>query len=193
MQIPAIYKSTINRRSRVCSRTHVFLSSIDRYTYIGNNCTVINTKIGSFCSIADDCSIGLAEHPLNWISTSPVFAKGRNILRVNFSNHTIDEPKLTIIENDVWIGTKVMIKSGITIHTGAVVGMGSVVTRDIGPYEIWAGNPAKLIRKRFTDETINSLLRIHWWDWDKHTLSIYSSTFNNISNFLLLHGKQDLS
>jgi chloramphenicol O-acetyltransferase type B len=72
----------------------------------------------------------------------------------------------TVVGSDVWIGVEALILPGIKIADGAVIGARSVVTKNIGPYEIWAGNPAKLIRKRFSDDVIELLLKIRWWDWD---------------------------
>ena len=159
-------------------------STIDKYSYIGNNCTIINVEIGRYCSIADNCIIGGASHPIDWVSSSPVFHEGRNILKKNFSEHQFETTKRTVIENDVWIGNNVLIKSGVKISNGAVIGMGSVVTKDVGPYEIWVGTPAKLIRKRFNDEIINDLMTLKWWDWEDNKLEKNSIYFNNIETFL---------
>ncbi len=90
----------------------------------------------------------------------------------------------TIIENDVWIAHDVKIKGGVTISTGAVIGMGAVVTHDIGPYEIWAGNPARLIKKRFNDEIIERLLISKWWDLNSVELQKYAQWFYEPELFL---------
>lgn len=184
IQIPAIKNTTINHTSKVCSLSHVVNSTIDKYSYIGNNCTIINVEIGRYCSIADNCIIGGASHPIDWVSSSPVFHEGRNILKKNFSEHQFETTKRTVIENDVWIGNNVLIKSGVKISNGAIIGMGSVVTKDVGPYEIWVGTPAKLIRKRFNDEIINDLMTLKWWDWEDNKLEKNSIYFNNIETFL---------
>lgn len=94
---------------------------------------------------------------MSWVSTSPIFHEGNNVLRKHFAEHRVSREENTIIGNDVWIGDNAMVKAGITVANGAVIGMGSVVTKNIGPYEIWAGNPARLIRKRFGEETIKKL------------------------------------
>lgn len=176
--IPAIKQSNKHKTVKVCSGSHIVNSHINRYTYIGNYCTLINTKVGSFTSIADNCIIGGASHPLNWISTSPVFHSGKNVFKKNFSNHHYNPTKQTIIENDVWIGNNALIKAGVTIQNGAVVGMGAVVTKDIGAYEIWAGNPAKLIGIRFNEETINTLQRDKWWDKEDNEIESDAILFN---------------
>ncbi len=154
----------VDKNAAIYSGTKFYRSSIGRYSYVSRNCFVTDTKIGSFTSIAGDCYIGGTGHPLDWVSTSSVFHKWENVFKKNFSRHEFDIFHETTIGNDVWIGEGAMIRAGLNIADGAVIGMGSVVTKDVGPYEIWAGNPARLIRKRFDDETINRLLATRWWD-----------------------------
>jgi len=190
IQIAAIENSNIHPSSVVCSQSQLFNTNVGRYTYIGNGCSLIEVEIGMFCSIADGVIIGGGSHPLDWVSTSPVFYKGINILKTNFAIHEYDPFKITKINNDVWIGRNAIIRSGITIETGAIVGMGAVVTKDIGPYEVWAGNPAKLIRKRFNDDTIKHLLESKWWLWDDEKLREKSGLFNDVNTFLKKEKKQ---
>lgn len=184
LHVPAVKNSTIDKTGKVCSGSHVVQSKLGKYSYVGNFCTIINTKVGNFCSIADNCIIGGANHPINWVSTSPVFHEGKNIMRKNFSNHEFETSALTTIGNDVWIGNNCLIKSGINISDGAVIGMGSVVTKDVGLYEIWAGNPARLIRKRFCTEICFKLSKTKWWEYDDEHFDEISMYFNNIDNFL---------
>lgn len=185
IQLPSIKNSSFGKKSKVMSGSQVVSSVIGKYTYLGYNCIVINSTIGSFCSIANDVKIGGASHPMSWVSTSPVFCSGKNILKTNISKHNFKpNTSVTIIENDVWIGYNCIIKSGVKISNGAVVGMGSIVTKNIGPYEIWAGNPAKMIKKRFSEDTITQLLKSEWWHWDEHKLSNYSNLMNNVPDFL---------
>jgi acetyltransferase-like isoleucine patch superfamily enzyme len=179
LHIPATIASKIHRTSKIASASHVVNTKIGKYSYIGNNCTIIEAEIGNFCSLADNVIIGGASHPIKWVSTSPVFHHGKNILKENFSTHIFQTTKKTIIKNDVWIGNNSLIKSGIIIQNGAVVGMGSVVTKDIGAYEIWAGNPARLIKKRFSETIIDDLVKISWWEWDDYQLKKYSKYMNN--------------
>lgn len=119
---------------------------MDRYSFCGYNCEMINVEIGSFCSIANGVVIGGEMHPLEWISTSPVFYEGRDSIDMKFSEHKRKKGLKTIIGHDVWIGQNSLIKQGIKIGNGAVIGMGSVVTKDVAPYSIVAGNPTKLIK-----------------------------------------------
>ena len=148
---PAIRDSQIDKTAKVCSGSNINYSSLGKYSYIGNDCYSYYAQIGKFCSIGDNCKIGTPSHPLSWASTSPVFYRGKNVLRKNYGNLLYEDIKQTQIGNDVWLGAGVYIKSGISIGNGAVIGMGSIVLHDVGPYEIWAGNPARFIRKRFSD------------------------------------------
>ncbi len=120
-------------------------------------------KIGRFCSISNGVVIFLGgEHRPDWVTTYPfnvIFRDARN-----FSGHPRTKGDV-IIGNDVWIGYGVMILSGITIGNGAIIAARSVVTKDVAPYSIVAGNPAHHIRFRFSDSTIEALQRIAWWDW----------------------------
>lgn len=159
-----VVDSKVNREAALDSRVRFYRSDIGRYSYVARGAYVESASIGSFCSIGDDCNIGGASHPLLHVSTSPVFHSGANILGKVLCPIGFDPFERTVIENDVWIGNGAKVKAGVRIATGAVVGMGSVLTKDVGPYEIWAGNPARLIRKRFDDETIGLLLESRWWE-----------------------------
>lgn len=184
MHIPAIKNSNIHKKAKICSGSHLVNVNIKRYSYIGSFCTIVNTDIGEFCSIADNCIIGGANHPIDWVSTSPAFHKGKNIIRKNFSLHIFNPFSQTTIGNDVWIGNNCLIKSGVTIADGAVIGMGAVVTKNVGPYEIWAGNQAKLIRKRFDEKTIEKLLENKWWQYNDRILKEKAKYFNDPQMYL---------
>lgn len=172
-----LQEAVVDKTAAICSGVRFYRGKIGKYSYIGNNSFVSDTDIGSFTSISTDCYIGGTSHPTDWVSTSPVFHKWENIMKKNFARHEFEIFKRTTIGNDVWIGNRVMIKAGVKIADGAVVGMGSIVTKDIGPYEIWAGNPARLIRKRFDDETIDALEKMKWWEWDDNKIEKYAEKF----------------
>jgi len=131
-------------------------SSIGDYTYIGLNTTITKSIIGRYCSIGNNVSIGPGEHDLEMISTSAFFYADPNILT----------EKDCIIGNDVWIGVDSIIKRGISIGNGAVVGANSVVTKDVPAYAIVAGSPAKILRYRFNEEIIDILQNSAWWEYD---------------------------
>ena len=174
----------VDKRAAICFGVKFYRGKIGKYSYIGNNSFVIDTSIGNFTSIAPDCYIGGTEHPIEWVSTSPVFHKWENLMKKNFAFNEFDIFQKTTIGNDVWIGNRVMIKAGVSIADGAVIGMGSIVTKDIGAYEIWAGNPARMIRKRFDNEIIEKLLESHWWSWEDRDIEKKSGGFNSIAIFI---------
>ncbi len=174
----AIRGSVIDKTASIGNGAQIVNCKIGRYSYIYGT-SVVNTEMGGFCSIASGSSIGGGSPPTDWVSSSPVFYKGRNVLKTNFSQNEYKDYKKTVIGNDVWMGSNCHVKGGVTIGDGAVIGMGSVVTKDVPPYEIWAGNPAKLIRKRFDDETIEKLLELKWWELPDEKLKELGDLFND--------------
>lgn len=168
-------RSFIDSDSRLHNYTSVHGGAVlenvtmDSFSYVTST-KMHNVNIGKFCSIASGSIIGgLANHPHNFISTSPVFYSNRGEVQFGFCNKNdlIDSSiKQVDIANDVWIGANVIIFPGVKVGNGAVIGAGSVVTKDVDPYTIVAGIPAKMIRKRFENQTILKLLHEQWWDWD---------------------------
>ncbi len=130
-------------------------------------------KIGKFCQLAQDCKFMMkwCNHTLNSFTTYPLFwnliDKYDNYFdAVPAAKYYHKEYGDTIIGNDVWIGYDALIMPGVKIGDGAVIGARSVVTKDVEPYTIVGGNPAKIIRKRFDDTAIEKLLKIQWWNWE---------------------------
>ena len=181
---PAIRESHIHSKSSVASGCDINYLTMNKYSYIGRNTYVYKAKIGAFCSIANNCQIGAPSHQLSYVSTSPVFCQNRNTLKTNFS--TLEAPcdAFVNIGNDVWIGASVIIKNGVTISDGAVIGMGSIVTKDVGPYEIWVGNPARKVRDRFPEDIKRELLKIKWWEYEDNQLVKVANTFSDPKEFL---------
>lgn len=137
-------------------------------------------KIGKYCSIAQNVTIFLGgNHRLDWVSTYPF-----NVLNKEFpfASHITGHPATkgdVVIGNDVWIGNGATIMSGIVVADGAVIAAGSIVTKNIGPYEIWGGNPARLIKKRFSEDIISKLLLIQWWNND---IDFIKKNINDLCN-----------
>lgn len=182
--IPAIKGTKMERHTKIDSFSVVVNSSMGAYSYIGEHSSVLDTQIGKYCSISNYCAIGGGAHAINWVSTSPVFNSSTSILHYRFCNPVFHPFLPTVIGSDVWIGSHCLIKAGVTIGIGAVIGMGSVVTKNVGAYEIWGGNPAKLIRKRFDDETIERLLEAKWWEWPDEKVKQYAKNFVCPEKFL---------
>jgi acetyltransferase-like isoleucine patch superfamily enzyme len=185
-----LQEAVVDRTAAICSGVRFYRGKIGKYSYIGNNSFVSDTDIGNFTSISTDCYIGGTSHPTDWVSTSPVFHKWENIMKKNFARHEFEIFRRTTIGNDVWIGNRVMIKAGVNIADGAVIGMGSIVTKDIGPYEIWAGNPARMIRKRFDDETIAALEEMKWWNWNDEKIELSSGVMTDVAKFIGMRDKK---
>lgn len=185
---PASFRKTkIAKKSKVGSYSSVYKSSIDNYSYVGNHCLIVFADIGKFCSIGNYCFIGNPEHPISFVSTSPIFYGGYNIFlkKVKMGELTYDSfPKKVVIGNDVFIGNNVVIKDGVKIGNGAVIAAGSVVTKDIPDYEIWGGNPAMKIRDRFSPEITEKLKEIQWWNFDEIQLKKVSMYMNNPLEFI---------
>lgn len=179
-----IDKSIVHRTAVVQFGSRIHWSEVGKYTYIGGNSYVIHSKIGSFCSIANNVMIGSGSHPLNFVSTSPVFYTEQNVLKKCFNKIDFEEYTTTTIGNDVWIGSNAFIKAGVNIGHGAVIGAHTVVTKDIAPYSIVVGNPSRVIRKRFDESTIEKLLMTKWWDYSDELLKEKARKFENIEAFL---------
>lgn len=180
----AINNSKLTKTARCDIGAVVNSSSLGSYSYIGEYTQLLYTDVGNYCSISNYCSIGGAAHPIDWVSLSPAFNDTNGIIKSKIGRIHYEPFIKTTIGNDVWIGSHCLIKAGITISDGAVIGMGSVVTHDVGPFEIWAGNPAKFIRKRFDDSTIARLLDIRWWDKEVSELSKYAQYINIPEKFI---------
>lgn len=178
-----VYNSKVEKTAKIYSVTHFYDSSLGRHSYIAYDCEINNCQIGSFCSIANNTNIGGPNHPLEWVSTSPVFCANGGGPKCHLGN--LPEPIIapTIVGHDVWIGARAIVMQGITIGTGAVVGAGAVVTKDVPPYAIVAGCPAKIIRFRFDEDTISRLLESKWWELSDEELANHANCMNNPKQF----------
>lgn len=180
----AIINSKIDKTSKIEAGSSVVNSSFDRYSFCGYDCAIVSCDIGAFCSIANNVRIGSGRHPVEWVSTSPVFSSNKDSVKKKFSHHIKSSDKRTSIGNDVWIGESALIKAGVSIGDGAVIGMGSVVTNDVPSYAIVAGCPARILRNRFDDNIIAKLSKIKWWAFDETRLVKYAQFFTNPETFI---------
>lgn len=163
-------------------------SSFGDYVYVGPRTSIANAKIGSFCSIGPECSIGLGMHPTNYVSTFPAFFSTAKQGQITFvSENSYNEFETISIGNDVWIGTNVIILDGVKIGNGAIIAAGAVVTKDVEPYVIVGGVPAREIKKRFREEVIIELQKIAWWNRDINWLKERTKYFADVESFIKNH------
>jgi acetyltransferase-like isoleucine patch superfamily enzyme len=138
-------------------------------SFVSADTQIVNTRLGRYCSIAGESKIGLANHPSVWFSTHPFPYNVTTVDSVGYYTPPFNydvKAKATIVGHDVWIGTRAMIIGGITIGTGAIIAAGAVVTKDVPPYAIVGGNPAKIIKYRFDEHLREALLNSKWWEID---------------------------
>lgn len=167
------------------------MHSIGKYSYGNPNILWKNNDaklvIGNFCSIAENVKIYLGgNHRSDWVTTYPFGHINQNLFN-NFNGFGHPATKGdVIIGNDVWIGSNVTIMSGVTIGDGVVIANNSHVVKNIEPYSLVGGNPAKLIKYRFSEEQIESLLQIKWWYWDDAKINQFTPLLcnDNIDEFI---------
>lgn len=158
---------------------------IGKGTYVASNADISNTSIGRFCSIGPNFVCGWGYHPINGISTSPVFYSTRKQTGFTFSEYDkCEERKLITIGNDVFIGMNVTVLDGVKIGDGAVIGAGAVVSKDIPPYAVAVGCPIKITKYRFSQEIIDSLIASRWWDQNDAVLKDIERNIFDVEKFL---------
>lgn len=188
-----INDQSIFEGQNIIGKKSIFTGKIGYASFIGNNCN-ISAEIGRYTSIGHNVETIQATHPIKtFVSTHPVFYSLLNqagttftkTQRFNEFRYANAEKKYgVIIGNDVWIGNGVTLIGGITIGDGTVILANATVTRDISPYQIVGGIPAKKIDQRFDDSTINYLLSIAWWNLSTSQLRKNVDLFANIDNFV---------
>jgi acetyltransferase-like isoleucine patch superfamily enzyme len=163
---------------------------IGDYTYGAPEVVSINAlaqlSVGRFCSFARGVIIILdGEHRVDWVTTYPFSALFKRF--TNFKGHPATKGDVTI-GNDVWVGRNAQIMSGVTIGDGAVIGARAVVTKSVPPYSVCAGNPGEIKKKRFSDDIIEKLLEIQWWNFPEEKLvrAIPFMLSNDIEKFIAL-------
>lgn len=176
---PSIHPSSAIIRSRlggwtdIGPRVSIAESEVGDYTYFAGDASAIYAAIGKFCSIASHVRINPSNHPM-WRVTQ----HHATYRRVQYGLDRQDDEEFfnwrkaspVRIGHDVWLGHGVIVMPGVSIGTGAAVGSGAVVTKDLPPYAVAVGVPAKVIKYRFDGETVEKLLKSAWWDWDRATL-----------------------
>lgn len=178
----------IAKNVKIGSHCNIQRGGVSSFSYMGDYCELPQVEIGKFCSIAAHVTLAAGNHPMSYVSTSPYtystirnsFAK-KQLFTQEFFYTDEDHKYLCKIGNDVWIGTGATLVSGskaLNIGDGAVIAAGAVVTKDVPPYAVVAGCPAKILRYRFSDEMISEMEREKWWDksedWIKESVEAFS-------------------
>lgn len=187
-----IFSSTLASTTNIGGGIFMENCTIDKYTYIvgsnsgGINTYLYNVKIGKFCSIAHNVQMLAKGHRAEFVSTYPFYSSRVSFLYKSKVSNNLDLTVKPIeVKNDVWIGANVIILGGVTVGNGAIIGAGSVVTKNVPDYSIVVGNPAKVVKMRFDDLTISKLLHLSWWDWEEEMIKknidfLMSSNVKNI-------------
>lgn len=173
--------------------TEVASSKIGLGTYIADKSIIKKAIIGRYCSIGSGVQTGLGVHPsTGFVSSHPSFYSTKKQAGFSFVDKDIFKEHLFIdaegkyvvqIGNDVWVGNNVIIMDGIKIGDGAIIASGSVVTKDVVPYTIVGGIPAKFIKPRFDEQQVEKLLATKWWNWSMEKIKANSSLFESVELF----------
>jgi len=180
-----ITNSTFGRYNWIGANCFIANCSFGDFTYVTENSVISNCTIGKFCSIGPNVRIAPGKHPTSvYVSTHPsTYANPQNLIK-NFADRQVYEyNKSVVIGNDVWIGCNVVIIDGVAVGDGAVIAANSVVSKDVEPYAIVGGLPAKLISKRFDNDQIEFLLGYKWWNMPDEFIKKNISLWWSVKDF----------
>jgi len=183
----SVFASTLRDNTFLNSGCVIARVELESFSYVAARSQLADLKIGRFCSIGPEFLCGAGEHPLDFISTSPVFYSTREQCGTTFvDQNEFQELKHTTMGHDVWVGARVFVRSGVSIGNGAVIAAGAVVVSNVSDYAVVGGVPARIIRYRFDAPVIKELLQLEWWNWPEAQLRAAQSRFaqTDIKGFL---------
>jgi acetyltransferase-like isoleucine patch superfamily enzyme len=164
-------------------KTNLVNCEVGRYTYFAGYSTLARCRIGAFCSLGPNLEAGFGRHPTNYVSAYPSFYSAQSAGRADFGVVTDFAEHLPIvIGNDVWLGAHCLVMDGVTIGDGAFIAAGAVVTKDVPPYTLAGGVPARVIRPRFSEEETLFLLQLKWWERDLSWIRAHAPFFHDIKH-----------
>lgn len=187
------YDTKFEGNNAVGMGTRLRSVKLGRATYVADYCDLFNTRVGRYSCIAQRVATINGNHPLSFASVHPVFYRKGGVKGLSFTDTQkfeefkfLDEENRVSVEigNDVWIGADVKIMEGVTIGDGAVIASGALVTKDVPPYEIWAGIPATKKSDRFSDDIKKELLNLKWWNYPTDKLKLVSSKIDDVEQFI---------
>ena len=183
----------LGRFTEIGRGTRITHSSFGDYSYCDRACDIANAEIGRFCNIASFVRVGATDHPLDRASLHHFMYRS-----ANYWDDAEDDAdwferrrlRRTVIGHDTWLGHAAQVKPEVTVGHGAVVGAGAVVTRDVAPYVIVAGNPARIIRRRLPEPVAERMMALAWWEWEHTRLRAALEDFRALTAeaFLEKHG-----
>ncbi|MGR3793551.1 chloramphenicol acetyltransferase [Vannielia sp. SX4] len=176
--------STFGRFCEVKRGSRVAWSAFGDYAYCDRYCDIANASVGKFSNIASFVRIGATDHPLDRASLHHFMYRSAALwedAEDDAAWFAARRARRTVIGHDTWIGHGAMVKPEVTVGHGAVVAAGAIVTKDVGPYEIVAGNPARLLRRRQPEAVVERLIALAWWDWSHDAIRAALEDFRGLS------------